>query len=322
LIGLYLRWHEQPSIIGGSLIQWHPTAMRRCVAFTAMPAFERWNQAGRTWCDTNGDLTLETLNQTCLTRVSRAFHFRDNVNGLSVTMTDYEAEEMLSELDSLLYSLVGAFDVAARIVDHVLQLNTGGTYSWQKKEWQRKLEVPAKELHDYTASGKEMHRTSEVLRWLRNSVHNEALGLTHDEGAYLVTMSTNTQHQLRTFIQKGHPGWGVGALGVRAISPTGATAAKWLPGTGRRTVTVGRTGATKAADPLDGRLTFDVRRFVNKLFPACLTAVNEIMRLVPLNAVPGYTSDLDKPSRVNLPWKFSDTTGHRLRMLYGITELV
>ena len=45
------------------------------------------------------------------------------------------------------------------------------------------------------------------------------------------------------------------------------------------------------------------------------------MQLTPLTQVPGYTPALEQPSRVNLPWTFSDTTGHRLRILYGITEL-
>ena len=114
LMGLYLRWHEVPVIVGGAPARWHPTAMRRSAAFTALPAFERWNQAGRAWHDITGDLTLEKLNQTCLTRVARAFKFRDSVYGLSATMTDYEPEEMLCELDSLLFSLVGAFDTSAR----------------------------------------------------------------------------------------------------------------------------------------------------------------------------------------------------------------
>ena len=94
-----------------------------------------------------------------------------------------------------------------------------------------------------------------------------------------------------------------------------------LPGTGRYSVTVRRMGAPKPADPLAGQLVLDVRRFVNKLFPAVLTALDNIMRLTPLKQVPGYIAALEKPSRVNLPWKFSDSTGHRLRMLYGITEL-
>lgn len=110
-------------------------------------------------------------------------------------------------------------------------------------------------------------------------------------------------------------------MGIRVRPPGDVTAAKGLPGTGRRSLTVRRAGAPPPADPLDGELVIDVRTFTGKVFPACLAALNEIMRLAPLERAPGYSPALDAPSRVNLPWNFSDTTGHRLRMLYGITEL-
>ena len=125
---------------------------------------------------------MEWLNQTCLTRVSWAFKFRDNIFGLSATMTDFEPEEMLCELDSLLFSLVGALDVAARIIDHVLRLRSRGVYGWQnvsvkKGGWQSRLQTQAKALYELTKDGSEMQRSFRVLRLLRNSVHNEALGL-------------------------------------------------------------------------------------------------------------------------------------------------
>jgi hypothetical protein len=326
LIGLYLRWHHQPIIIAGAETNWHPTSMRHSAAFIAMPAFERWNQAGRAWHDNtaNHELTLENLNQTLLTRISRAFHFRDSIFALSATMADYEPEEMLCELDSLLFSLVGAFDIAARITDYLLGLRTSGIYGWQHTgsgKWQAKLEPHAKPLFDHTKAGTEMQRNFEVLRWLRNSVHNEALDLTRDNGTFYVTVAPETQHKLREFLRAGHPGWTTAALGVIVQHPGGATAGKWLPGTGRYSVTVQRTGAPKPTDPLDGQLILDVRRLVNKLFPACLTDLNTIMQLTPLTKVPGHTPALDTPLRVNLPWPYSDTTGHRMRMLYGITEL-
>ena len=325
LIGLYLRWHELPVIVGGAPARWHPTAMRRSAAFTALPAFERWNQAGRAWHDITGDLTLENLNQTCLTRVARAFKFRDSVYGLSATMTDYEPEEMLSELDSLLFSLVGAFDTAARAVDQILQLSTKGSdCGWQyagKGKWQSRLAESAKELHDYTRAETEMQQLFQVLRWLRNSVHYDALGLVHDEGTYLVTIPGDTEQSIRALLRKGRPGWSKDTTGIRALPPVGATASRWLPGTGRRSVTVRRKGSPAPADPLAGHLAIDIRLFVGKVFSASLSALNEIMRLVPLGQVPGYTTTVDNPPRANLPWSFSDTTGHRLRMLFGITEL-
>ena len=100
-----------------------------------------------------------------------------------------------------------------------------------------------------------------------------------------------------------------------------ATAAKWLPGTGRYTVTARRTGAPRPTDPLEGTVIFEARHLINKLFPACLSALDQIMLHTPLTNVPGYHPGLDQPSRINLPWNFSDTTGHRLQFLYGITEL-
>jgi hypothetical protein len=326
LVGLYLRWHYQSVVVGGVPVRWPPASMRRSTAFVAMPAFERWNQAGRVWCDTDGDLTLESLNQTCLTRVSRAFKFRDNIFALSATMADYEPEEMLCELDSLLFSLVGAFDVAARIVHRLLGLQTKGACGWQyvnvkKKEWQTRLQTPAKALYDYTEDGSEMQWMFQVLRWLRNTVHNEALNLMRDDRAWVVTVPADTEADLRTFLRAGHPGWTARTLGIRAQPAPGATAAKWLPGTGRSSVTVRRAGAPRPADPLEGQLVLDVRRFINKRFPAALIALNRIMQLTPLEQAPGHTAALDEPSRVNLPWEFSDTTGHRLRMIYGITEL-
>jgi hypothetical protein len=210
IIGLYLRWHQQPVIIGGALAHWHPASMRHSAAYIAMPAFERWNQAGRVWYDTTKtDLTLENLNKTLLTRVSRAFQFRDSIFALSSTMTDYEPEEMLCELDSLLFSLVGAFDAAARIADLLLHLNGGRSIGWQytsKKQWQTTLELPARDLYDYTRNSSEMQRTFQVLRWLRNSVHNEALDLTRDDGAFYITTETETQDSVHSLASRTRRG--------------------------------------------------------------------------------------------------------------------
>jgi len=160
-----------------------------------------------------------------------------------------------------------------------------------------------------------------VLRDLRNSVHNEAINLTRAGGAVYITTEPTTQGKLRDFLREDHPGWTTKTLGIKVQPPGGATQGKWLPGVGRYTVTVRRTGAPRPTDPLDGTLVLDVRQLVNKLFPTCLSILNTIMQHLPLGNVPGYQPRVDNPPRVNLPWQFSDTTGHRLRMLYGITEL-
>lgn len=45
-----------------------------------------------------------------------------------------------------------------------------------------------------------------------------------------------------------------------------------------------KADAPKPTDPLAGQLVVDVRRFINKLFPAALTALNDIMQLTPLES--------------------------------------
>ncbi|SDT11073.1 hypothetical protein [Actinoplanes derwentensis] len=241
IIGLYLRWHQRPVIIGGSATRWHPTSMRRSAAYIAMPAFERWNQAGRVWYDTKNDLTLENLNRTLLTRISRAFQFRDSIFALSATMVGHEPEDMLCELDSLLFSLVGAFDVAARITDVVLGRNGGRRGGWQNTqngEWQSSLEPVAKDLFDHTKPGSEMQHAFRVLRDLRNSVHNEAINLTRADGTFYLTTEPTTQGRLRSFLRESHPGWTTTTLGIKVQPPGGATQGRWVPGVGRYTVTV------------------------------------------------------------------------------------
>lgn len=323
LMGLYLRWHGQPIIIGGAPVYWRAVSMRRSAAFAALPAFERWNQAGRRWYDTSGNPTLESLNQSCLTRVSRALKFRDGVYGLSATMHEHELEEMLCELDSLLYSLVGAFDVAARIVDLILGLGGKHTSGWQTS-WQKKLEIPATKLYTFTKDGSDMHKMFRVLRWLRNTVHYEALGLRHDSssGGYVVTMPDDAQREFRDILRAGSSGWDADALHIRIRSRSGATASKWLPGTGRYTVHVTRSSAPRDTDSLAGELAIDVRGFLNRVFPAVLEALNEIMTRTPLTKIPAYTPDLEAPVRTNLPWQFSDTTAHRLRLIFGVPQIV
>jgi hypothetical protein len=319
ILALYLRWHHESVILGGTAIRWGSASLRQSAAYAALPAFERWNQAARRACDTSDDLALHTLVLTCLIRVARAFKFRDNIHGLHATMKDYEPEEMLCELDSLLYSLVGAFDVSAVVVDRMLGLGTASKeIGWQKPQWHKKLRVQAAKVYAHTNTGTEMDTVFKVLRWLRNTVHHEALDLLRDSGTFLVTLPSDAQDNLRSLLLSGIPGWDQDSLGVRVQQRTGVTASKWLRGVGRYSVHVNRVGAPKNPDPLSGVLTIDARAFTNKIFPAALSVLNNIMSLTPLTAVAGYTKAIDNPSRVNLPWQFSDTTAHRLRLLYGL----
>jgi hypothetical protein len=126
-------------------------------------------------------------------------------------MAGFEPEELLCELDSLLFSLVGAFDVAARITDLLLGMNSGRSVGWQYVRpggWQAKLEPIAADLYEYTRDATPMQWAFQVLRWLRNSVHNEALNLTRDDRKFHVALETETQERLRGFLREANAGWG------------------------------------------------------------------------------------------------------------------
>lgn len=72
-----------------------------------------------------------------------------------------------------MYSLVGAFDVAAEVVDHILGLGTKRPFGWQgnwhkqeESDWHKKLLALAPMLHAYTNTGGETQTLFAVLRWL------------------------------------------------------------------------------------------------------------------------------------------------------------
>src|SRR5260370_38267303 len=118
-----------------------------------------------------------------------------------------------------------------------------------------------------------MQRTFRVLRLLRNSVHNEALDLMRDDRAYLVTMPTSAQEKLRAFLREDHPGWTVDTLGVRVQPPAGATAAKWLRGTGRPSVPIRPAAGPTPPAPSARHAVLAAPPSSTKPFPAALHAI-------------------------------------------------
>jgi hypothetical protein len=227
---------------------------------------------------------------------------------------------MLCELDSLLFSLVGAFDVAARIVNRVLGINTkGGEAAWQKDKWNKRLESLAPELYALIKPDSSMQVLFRILRWLRNTVHYEPLSLSRSSSdGDLITIPEDAQNALRGILRAGVDGFDTDSLHIHIRSRSGAVAGKWLAGTGRHTVRVTRVGAPPDPDPLSGELMIDIRGFLNRIFPASIDALDGIMNSTPLDKCPGHVAEVDNPKRLNLPWNFSETTAQRLRLLYGL----
>ena len=317
LIGLYRRWHHRPTIIAGQSVNWPPVAMHRSIAFVAMPGFERWNQAARAAYDDRADDSLHARTMSLLTRVSRAFRYRDAVFAEWTTLDDYDRDELLCELELLLVSLVGAFDVAAEIVAQLLNLQIKGHIGWQNDHFIKQLETVAPPLSTLTKKGSLLHQRMDLVRRLRNSIHTQALSIRVDDKRAVLTLPEPVQHHLRATALSSDNPWTAHELGIHRILPGGATAHKWLDGVGRYTVTVRRSGAPRPTDPLDGELTLDPGQFLNWMFQDCISDLDQIMNLTPLAEVPGYRPQWENPPRGGLAWTFSDTTATRLRLLYG-----
>ncbi|MEU1969402.1 hypothetical protein ABZ541_29105 [Micromonospora sediminicola] len=284
LVGLFLRWHQDSVIIGGSPIRWGPVSMRRAAAYAMLPSYWRWAAAAPR--NHAGYDPYRSLASSCMTRAARALAFRDAIHGLSVHDARRNADEMLAELDSLLYSLVGAFDITARLADLYLNLNTPKfQVGWQKQAWRTHLNNHAPELAAFTAEGGTAHRVMKIAAVLRNTVHSAALHVTGHrlstgEENILVTVPPDEEQALLGWLDTDADAWGVQRMS-------------------------------------GGRTVLDAGRFVEQLVPAALGVLEGTMARTPLDRLPGFTPT---PSHLEQDWKFCDTTGHRLRLLYGLPE--
>lgn len=283
LVGLFLRWHGDPVIIGGGRIRWSPVPMRRAAAYAMLPGYGEWAAAAPR--DHPGEQPHSSLVASCLTRVARALAFRDAIHGLSVHDARGNADEVLAELDSLLYSLVGAFDITARVADLYLGLNTPKfQVGWQKQAWRAQLDDRAPELATFTGVGETAHRVMKVAAVLRNTVHSAALHFTGHQSIggeenILVTVPPDEEQALLRWLDADADAWGMLTL------PS-------------------------------GRVALNACKFVERLVPAALVALDGTMSHTPLDGLPART-----PTNPQQNWRFCDTTGHRLRLLYGVPDL-
>lgn len=286
LVALFLRWRKQTFRIGEATLQWDATSMRWAAARAALPSWWRWRQACCIHSRMSGDRTLEALTESCLTRVSRTLAYRDLIHGLSSHDLRSDKDEMLGALDSLLYSLVGAFDATARVADICCELTTKKQdVGWQKANWRKKLAPPAPSLHEFVDQDAHMQNVFKIIRCLRNTIHNEALSSTGYSSSageqVLVRLPPDEERELLDLLGEDAPSWGL----------------RPMPGSS---------------------IALDARLFIERIVPAAARALDGIMLKTPIAKLQGYTPKLEHPHRPDENWKFSPTTAHRLRLLYGL----
>lgn len=120
---------------------------------------------------------LTRLGGTCLQRVARTLHARDDVLvALNQRQNHDRADDVAAGLDTCLVFLMGSVDAAARVAHLALALNRPAFEAgWQRSGWLSAVRKACPQLADVVADGTPQAHALTVLRLLRNSIHDEGM---------------------------------------------------------------------------------------------------------------------------------------------------
>jgi hypothetical protein len=182
LVGLYLRSQNEYLIwrdAGGrgsfrmndGLYYWVGTR-------ELLPSAWRWFSACVQESRATQDSTLLDIGQSLLRLVQRALEARDRFHrALNLPQNNDTARSMLSELDSILVSLMGAVDSSARVAHLVLgipgnQHNAG----WQRSQrWLPMVASREPSLAALFDAHTPHYHTLTIVRLLRNTIHGQIM---------------------------------------------------------------------------------------------------------------------------------------------------
>ena len=120
---------------------------------------------------------LERLALAVQRRLARVLERRDGIWRLINQTQDRDtAEDMLTAVDALLTFLMSASDALAKVADAVLVTNVDPVYvGWQKKGWLKAIAKNDSALAALFVDSAQPAQALEVLRLLRNCIHDEGL---------------------------------------------------------------------------------------------------------------------------------------------------
>lgn len=120
---------------------------------------------------------LERLALAVQRRLARVLERRDGIWRLINQTQDRDtAEDMLTAVDALLTFLMSASDALAKVADAVLVTNVDPVYvGWQKKGWLKAIAKNDSALAELFVDSAQPAQAQEVLRLLRNCIHDEGL---------------------------------------------------------------------------------------------------------------------------------------------------
>lgn len=260
LVGLYLRrqgrhivWRASD---GTGTLRYNRGLFFLVAARTLLPSGWRWMSTCTHAAARSGEPILTWLPTALLQRAERALQARDHVHASLLVPHDNDtADDALGQLDVMLVCLMGAFDAAARVAHIACGLPTTDLRSaaWQRRRWRKELSPFAPQLTEYLADDTVSQHVLTVLKSLRNSVHGtglQPLGIVNrfrGREATLVSFPPDERESLLSALEQlGGPA----AWGVRDLIPDRSHA--------------------------------DIRVLVERLLPACLNVLDELLRLTPV----------------------------------------
>jgi hypothetical protein len=259
-----------------------------------LPAGWRWFSACVEESYAAQDETLLDLGQSLLRRVQRALEARDRFHrAFSLFQNNDTARNVLTELDSILISLMGAVDAAARVAHLVLGVpGNAREAAWQRRQWLQQAAGRAPTLAALFAAGTPPYHTLTILRLLRNTVH----------GQMMQTIIAQPNASLReTIIQL--------PAADEAVLLTSMDA-------------LGGRATWGAAPSVGGGFVIDPGAFIERLIPSVVTLLNEAMQKTPVEQlahvhVTSASSQPPTPSRPGGADIFSERNRMSIRWQLG-----
>jgi hypothetical protein len=229
----------------------------------------RWSHVCAQISQATGDETMSELYGSLLRRLQRALKTRDGLHRTcNLLQNNDTARTVLTELDSILVSLMGTVDGTARVAHLVLGLSgTPRGAGWQHDQnWLPKVAAHEPDLAKLFDPGTAHHHTLTILRLLRNTVH----------GQMLRTTAIQRTGRLRETAIRLPPA--DEAMILAAMSDLGGREAWGV-----------QTGANGSAlvDPAD---------FVERLFPDVLNLLNTTMERTPVERLASAPSGRTAPA--------------------------
>ena len=210
LVGLFLRARSDYTyLVRGAYAEYLPPERFFTVcARHLLPGSWRVSDAASLHFGTSGDGTVIGLSDALLGRITRALRVRDRLlRQFQLEPSDETPAEILLQFESLLWSLSGAFDAAARIAHVVYALGGSLRQAGWRRDWWGKLNRKAPTLAAYTGPGSEGEQILRAIAALRNTIHGQRLGdeafITDDSGVPTVVSAGVTNPILVPQYERG-----------------------------------------------------------------------------------------------------------------------